>query len=105
MVTRHDVEEAVEAARELNLPLTMCPNCGGHGRHARRDFVWTREDREADPEGFEEYMAGGMDVDCEACFGLRVLPVDFAARVGQEPRVRGFVDQYGNVVAMPGADY
>jgi len=105
MPSERDVVEAVRAAEELNLPLVTCQDCTGHGKHARRDYVWTREDRESDPEGFEEYMAGGHDVTCETCFGLRVLPEAYAVSLAARPMVRGFVDPYGNIVEMPRADY
>lgn len=52
----------------------LCPQCQGHGVtvHAAVS-VWTESDREEDPEGFEDMLAGHYDVTCPRCRGLRVV--------------------------------
>jgi len=52
----------------------VCPRCGGSGAMVMRAAsVWAAEDRDADPEGFEEMLAGTYDVTCDRCKGRRVV--------------------------------
>lgn len=63
-------QEAVEEPESFE----VCPKCEGRGKHVDpTDSVWTEEDRERDPDGFEAMMAGGSDVTCSHCSGQRVV--------------------------------
>jgi DnaJ-class molecular chaperone len=63
----------------------VCPTCRGEGTMVMRAAsVWTSEDRDADPDGFESMMRGDYDVPCDECGGKRVVSAqderDFAER-------------------------
>lgn len=52
----------------------VCPLCRGEGTVvARHSRVWTQDDRDQDPDGFESMMAGHYDETCERCQGRRVV--------------------------------
>jgi len=52
----------------------VCPKCQGHGSIVNPYVsVWTAEDRDNDPDGFESMMAGDYDVTCPECSGKRVV--------------------------------
>ena len=56
----------------------VCPRCHGEGTIVNPVLsVWTEEDRERDPEAFEDMRRGVYDVVCVMCDGLRgVRPAD-----------------------------
>ncbi len=52
----------------------LCPRCRGNGTIVHPALsVWTAEDRDNDPEGFEQMMEGHYDIKCPECNGLRVI--------------------------------
>jgi phage FluMu protein Com len=52
----------------------VCPKCEGEGKVCHEALeVWTNEDIDNNPEEFETYLAGGYDVPCPRCKGLRVV--------------------------------
>jgi hypothetical protein len=52
----------------------VCPKCRGEGKIVNPYVsVWTSEDRDNDPDGFEAMMAGDYDVACPECGGKRVV--------------------------------
>lgn len=70
--TDDDVEVALPTKKEV------CPACRGNGSHVNPSIDahgLTREDFDADPDFAENYMAGGYDVTCYVCGGLRVVDV------------------------------
>lgn len=54
----------------------VCPECAGEGSFGP-GFTWTRDEIDADPEGFEETQAllreGFFDQPCATCSGKRVV--------------------------------
>lgn len=63
----------------LDVPKKMivCPSCGGHGTHERRDIdmsaVVDSMHEDGDQDGLDHYRSGGFDTTCEECGGLRVI--------------------------------
>jgi DnaJ-class molecular chaperone len=52
----------------------VCPTCRGEGRIVNRAVsVWTSDDRDSDPEGFESMLQGDYDIACTECGGQRVV--------------------------------
>jgi DnaJ-class molecular chaperone len=52
----------------------VCGTCQGEGKIVNPAVsVWTYEDREEDPEGFEHMMEGRYDQACPECGGKRVV--------------------------------
>lgn len=81
----------------------VCPECDGEGKFGP-GFVWTQDDIDVDPEGFEDTQRllreGYFDTACEFCKGNRVVTperadehADFAAyqaEVAAEARYFGY---------------
>jgi len=73
---RHGFKD-VEFYVELQGHMIVCPECGGHGVHERRDIDCSRivdmylED--GDYDGLENYYSGAYDVLCTRCNGNNVI--------------------------------
>jgi DnaJ-class molecular chaperone len=76
--------------------IIVCPDCGGHGSHSRRDLDQSRlvdsmiED--GDDEGLERYYSGAFDVKCQTCHGRNVVQAVCKEWVKQN-HPQAFIDQ------------
>ena len=76
----HDPDEEVfdeDEPEEQEGPFVLCNRCQGKGtvwHHALS--VWTQDDIQLDPDGFQDMMDGVHDVTCPQCNGLRVVSTD-----------------------------
>ena len=73
----HDGEFDEDEPEGEEGPFVLCNRCGGKGtvwHHALS--VWTQEDVQADPDGFQDMMDGVHDVTCPQCNGLRVVSTE-----------------------------
>lgn len=52
----------------------VCPECQGEGKIVNPSVsVWTGQDIDEDPEGFDDMRSGLHDISCPACDGKRVV--------------------------------
>jgi hypothetical protein len=76
-------DDGDEEEHELPSVFEVCDNCEGHGTHmneSMRQHGYTKEEFDEtfhdDDDRAEYFKRGGIyDVECEACKGLRVVPV------------------------------
>ncbi len=55
----------------------VCPRCHGEGTVVNGAVsVWTQEDREENPDSFQDMLDGVYDVVCPACHGRRVMTTE-----------------------------
>ncbi len=66
-----------EPEEEQEGPFVLCNRCRGKGTvwHSALS-VWTQDDIQLDPDGFQDMMDGVHDVVCPQCNGLRVVSTE-----------------------------
>jgi len=72
-------ESGEKERHELPGRFEVCPRCEGEGRHVHEAIdgngITSSEFAEWDADDRETYLAGGYDVTCSVCRGLRVVAI------------------------------
>lgn len=71
IITLYDEELDDEVDCEIPAKWIICDNCDGNGSHSKHLGAITQEDIDRDwsPDEFDDYLAGGYDMQCEVCKG------------------------------------